>query len=183
MWYLDFAIVSLVPLSLDLYPSVLSGYIDLLPLDITFLPSPNLTGCLLYYLSTANDRAKQVAEYVKHAHNGHNSQRNTNPNSRHTHQHYRYDYDLTYSPSITALPLFGFVVVQPGTFYAHHKSLSYARSLFIGRQTHRAEMNVMIDYVISGIHSIHVLLSCACPLVYYLRTIYVLQSYHREGPR
>ena len=55
--------------ALDLYPSELSGYISLLPLAIIFLASlPNFTDYPLYYLSTAYDRTKQIAEHVKDAH-------------------------------------------------------------------------------------------------------------------
>ena len=67
------------------------------------------------------------------------------------------------------------VVVQPRTFYTHHISSSYARLLFIDRQTHGDEMKGTIDYVILGIHPIHDLPSCARSLVYNLycpRTIY-----------
>ena len=91
--------------ALDLYPSVLSGYINLLP-----LPSlPNFTHCLLYYLSTADDRAKQIAQHVKHAHTVLNPQRSRDPYLVHAHQYHckcHCDYDPIRGRSTAVLALF-----------------------------------------------------------------------------
>ena len=71
--------------ALNLYPPVLSGYINLLPLAVHCLALPTKLHRLpTFYLSTADDRTKQITEYVKHAHNDRNSQRSRNPNPTNT---------------------------------------------------------------------------------------------------
>ena len=48
-------------------PLLWSGYIDLQPLAIDASHSlPNLTGCPFHYLSTADDRTKQITKHVEH---------------------------------------------------------------------------------------------------------------------
>ena len=47
-------------------PLLLSRMSDLSLLAVIALPSPDLVGCPLYYLSTADNRTKQITEQVKH---------------------------------------------------------------------------------------------------------------------
>ena len=130
--------------ALDLYPSVLSGYINLLPLAIIVLPPlPNFTGCSLNCSSTTDDRTKQITEHVKHAHHVRNLQRSRNPNPTYAHQRNcerRCDYHPIRSHLTVVSALFAFVVVRLRRPYTHKISLS-TRSLFVGRQKHGGEIS------------------------------------------
>ena len=109
--------------TLDLYPSVLSGYINFLPLAIISLPSLlNLTCCQHYDLSTADSRTKQTAKHIMHTHNVCNLHCSCNPNPAHTHlYHYEhdYDYDPIRSCSTAAMALLAFFSMQLSTLYIH----------------------------------------------------------------
>ena len=134
--------------ALILYPSVLSGYINLLPLAIHSLP--NFSGCPLYCLSMADDRTKQINEHVKHAHNDRNSQRSHNRNATHVHQpncERRCDYHHQESLGRCS----GLVRVRRrATTRTLHPSSD--RSPFVGGQKNGSEMRATIDYAMTFTH-------------------------------
>ena len=78
----------------------------------SYLP-PITACCPLYYLSTADDRTKRIAEHVKHVPNASNSERN--PNTNHAHQrHYRrrYDYEPVTCPTTAVTTWLAFELVS-----------------------------------------------------------------------
>jgi hypothetical protein len=92
--------------------------IDTYPSPVSLCPS-QIPPAVHYYLSTTDDKAKLLAEHVKHAHNANNSQRNRNRNrnrsASHTHQHHYercYDYDSFRCRPTVTIALFACVIVN-----------------------------------------------------------------------
>ena len=166
--------------ALDLYPSVLAKYINLLPLATLFLPSlPNLTGCPLYYLSTADDRTK---EFVKHIHNVRNSQRSSNRDRTHTHQH-NSERCCDYDPIRTA----DRVRRRAATNTLHSLQKFNVRPLAVCWSADTLGWHECYDKPCDGIHPLSTRFVSFSHLyiffVVYVRFIHplVLQGCHREG--
>ena len=153
-----------LPCALDLYPSVLSGYINLLPLAVIFLPSlPDLTGCPLHYLS----------------------RRTTGPSKSSSTSGTR---KTAATCSAVAIAIELTLASTTASAAATMTPPGVTRPLFVGGQTHSDEMNGKMDYVMAYTRFMSFRRMPVRLFIFFIaygRSIppLVLQSCHRERSR